>query len=141
MPTRPQYHALTGAAGKSGSSLLVSRPVFISVAHPAPAMKAYIRVRQECEAILRESGLMCTILRPWYVLGPGHRWPVTLKPIYSLLETIPTTREGARRLGLVTLPQMVDALIWAIENPPLETRVLEVPAIRQLGSRSRAGSK
>jgi uncharacterized protein YbjT (DUF2867 family) len=35
-------------------------------------MKAYVRVRQECEEILRESGLACTILRPWYVLGPGH---------------------------------------------------------------------
>ena len=23
-----------------------------------------------------------TILRPWYVLGPGHRWPYALKPMY-----------------------------------------------------------
>src|SRR5579883_1167511 len=46
--------------------------VYVSVAQPAPAMKAYVAVRQECEQIIRQSGLNATILRPWYVLGPGH---------------------------------------------------------------------
>jgi uncharacterized protein YbjT (DUF2867 family) len=108
--------------------------VYVSVAHPAPAMKAYIRVRQEGEGILRAMGLTCTVLRPWYILGPGHRWPVVLKPVYALLEAIPATRAGALRLGLVTRRQMVSALLWAIENPPSETRILDVPAIRQVGS-------
>jgi len=66
--------------------------VFVSVAHPAPAMKAYIAVRQECEGIIRQSGLNATILRPWYVLGPGHRWPYALFPMYWLMERIPSTR-------------------------------------------------
>jgi uncharacterized protein YbjT (DUF2867 family) len=77
--------------------------VYVSVAHPAPVMKAYVAVRQECEALIRESGLHATILRPWYVLGPGHRWPYLLIPAYWLLRQIPSTREGARRLGLVTV--------------------------------------
>jgi hypothetical protein len=54
-----------------------------------------------------------------------------LKPFYALLESIPSTRVGALRSGLVTLEQMVDALVWAIENPPSETRILDVPAIRK----------
>jgi len=45
-------------------------------------MKAYIAVREECEEIIQESGLNATILRPWYVLGPGHRWPYMLLPMY-----------------------------------------------------------
>jgi uncharacterized protein YbjT (DUF2867 family) len=49
--------------------------VYISVAHPAPVMKAYIEVRSQCEAVINQSGMSATILRPWYVLGPGHRWP------------------------------------------------------------------
>jgi len=49
-------------------------------------MRAYIAVRKECEAILAASGLTTTILRPWYVLGPGHRWPVILLPFYRLAE-------------------------------------------------------
>ena len=48
--------------------------VYVSVAHPAPAMHAYIEVRSRCEDKLRQSGLNATILRPWYVLGPGHYW-------------------------------------------------------------------
>lgn len=108
----------------------VSHFVYLSVAHPAPMMKDYIAVRSECEASLRASGMNATILRPWYVLGPGHRWPYALVPFYWLAERIPATREGARRLGLVTLPQMIAALVQAVENPARGVRVVEVPEIR-----------
>jgi uncharacterized protein YbjT (DUF2867 family) len=107
--------------------------VFVSVAHPAPAMKAYIAVRQECEQIIQESGLNATILRPWYVLGPGHRWPYLLLPMYWLMERIPSTRESALRLGLVRLPQMLKALVFAVENPAQGIRTVDVPAIRATG--------
>jgi uncharacterized protein YbjT (DUF2867 family) len=75
----------------------------VGVAHPAPAMHAYIAARSACEAELQASMLNATILRPWYVLGPGHRWPYALIPFYWLAKRIPSTREGARRLGLVTV--------------------------------------
>ncbi|MEO8128641.1 MAG: NAD(P)H-binding protein [Bryobacteraceae bacterium] len=106
--------------------------VYVSVAHPAPLMKSYIEVRRECETEIERAGLIATIVRPWYVLGPGHWWPVALKPFYSLLEAIPSTREGARRLGLVTLDQMTETMLRAIENPPDSTRVLTVPEIRRM---------
>ena len=107
--------------------------VYVSVAHPAPMMKAYIAVRQECEAMIRESGLAATILRPWYVLGPGHRWPYLLIPAYWLFRQIPSTREGAQRLGLVTIEQMVSALVTAVENPAGEVRIVDVPQIQGSG--------
>lgn len=114
------------AAKKAG----VHHFVYVSVAHPAPVMKAYIEVRRECEGMIRDSGLPATILRPWYVLGPGHRWPYLLLPIYWLLEKFPATRDGAQRLGLVTLDQMVAALLHAVENPSHDVRILDVPKIR-----------
>ena len=120
------------ASGEVAKSAGVSHFVYVSVAQPAPAMKAYIRVRQEGEAILKTLGLTATILRPWYVLGPGHHWPAAMAPIYALLEAIPATRYGARRLGMVTLDQMASALLWAVENPPTESRILDVPAIRAI---------
>jgi uncharacterized protein YbjT (DUF2867 family) len=104
--------------------------VYMSVAHPAPAMHAYIAVRSECEDALRASGLRATILRPWYVLGPGHYWPYALKPFYWIAERIPSTSEGAKRLGLVTIDQMIRALASAVDNPPEDTRIMDVPAIR-----------
>jgi uncharacterized protein YbjT (DUF2867 family) len=107
--------------------------VYISVAQPAPVMKDYIKVRSECEAMIRQSGMNATIMRPWYVLGPGHRWPYLLLPFYRLMELIPQTRQGATRLGLVTLEQMTQALLCAVENPPPNVRVVEVPEIRSPG--------
>jgi uncharacterized protein YbjT (DUF2867 family) len=105
--------------------------VYVSVAQPAPVMKSYIQVRAECEAIIADSGLNASILRPWYVLGPGHRWPVVLIPIYALFEHLPGTRDSATRLGLVTIDQMVAALSWAVENPATGRKIISVPEIRK----------
>lgn len=104
--------------------------VYVSVAHPAPIMHAYVAVRERVEAILRDSSLPHTILRPWYVLGPGHRWAYVLLPIYWVAELMPTKRETARRLGLVTLRQMLAALTYAVDTAGTESRVFDVPAIR-----------
>jgi len=106
--------------------------VYVSVAQPAPMMKDYLAVRAEGESLLRASGLNATILRPWYVLGPGHRWPYALIPAYWICELLPPTREAARRLGLVTLNQMLAALVNAVENPAIGIRVVEVPEIRKV---------
>src|SRR5437764_958513 len=70
------------ASARAAKSAGVAHFVYVSVAQPAPVMKAYIAVRQECEGVLKDCGLTATILRPWYVLGPGHRWPAMLKPLY-----------------------------------------------------------
>jgi uncharacterized protein YbjT (DUF2867 family) len=104
--------------------------VYVSVAQPAPVMKFYVGVRAEAEKMIRESGMNAIILRPWYVLGPGRRWPIFLKPMYWLMERIPSTRESAQRFGLVTLAQMVAALVRSIENPANGVRILGVPEIR-----------
>jgi uncharacterized protein YbjT (DUF2867 family) len=108
--------------------------VYLSVAHPAPVMQAFIDVRTEGEGMIRASGIATTFLRPWYVLGPGHVWAYALVPAYWVLERIPKTKDSAQRLGLITIDQMVGALLWAIENPPQEIRILAVPEIRRLGS-------
>jgi nucleoside-diphosphate-sugar epimerase len=105
--------------------------VYVSVAQPAPVMKAYQTVRAIAEGHLAGSNLSATILRPFYVLGPGHRWPIVLIPIYALLERLPGTRTSALRLGLVTIDQMVAALVWAVEFPPEATRFFTVPDIRK----------
>jgi len=104
--------------------------VYISVAHPAPVMKAYIEARTQAEEAIRAARLNATILRPWYVLGPGRRWPAALAPIYGILSWLPPTRESARRLGLVTLPQMIGTLADAVEQPAKGVRIVEVPQIR-----------
>jgi len=106
--------------------------IYLSVAQPAPMMQAFIAVRSEGERMIRESGMPATFVRPWYVLGPGHRWAYVLLPFYWICERLPATRESARRLGLVTIAQMLDTLVWAVENPAEDVRILDVPKIREL---------
>jgi len=117
-------------AVKAAKAAGVRHFIYVSVARPAPVMREYIAARSEAEGAIRASRLDATILRPWYVLGPGRRWPLLLKPIYWLMEALPSTRESARRLGLVTLPQMIQTMASAVESPPTGVRVVEVPEIR-----------
>lgn len=104
--------------------------VYVSVAQPAPIMRDYIAVRAAGEAAIRASGITATILRPWYVLGPGHQWPRLLLPLYALLGAIPATSAGAQRLALVTHAQLIAALAGAVEAPADGVRLMEVPCIR-----------
>jgi uncharacterized protein YbjT (DUF2867 family) len=107
--------------------------VYVSVAQPAPVMKEYQQVRAECEEEIRASGLNATILQPWYVLGPGHRWPYLIVPLYWLMYVLPPTRDLARRVGLVTLDEMIGALANAIETPCFGVRTFRVVDIRTAG--------
>jgi len=105
--------------------------VYVSVAHPAPLMHAYIEPRVQVEEAISSSGLNATILRPWYVLGPGHRWPYLILPAYWIMGAIPSKRATDARLGLVGLKQMIAALVEAVENPAQGIRIIEVPDIRR----------
>jgi nucleoside-diphosphate-sugar epimerase len=133
-----QFRAIDGAsfaaALTAARAAAVRQVVYVSVAQPAPVMQAYVRVRAECEQGLRASGLPATIVRPWYVLGPGRSWPRVLAPLYWLAERVPGTADGARRLGLLTLREMLVAMVWAIENPPEGVRVLDVPEVRRIAA-------
>ena len=105
--------------------------VYVSVAQPAPVMKAYVEARAEGEAAIRAAGLSATFVRPWYVLGPGHRWPYLVLPVYRLLHLFPPARDTARRLYPVTLGQMVATLVAAVEEPAAGIRIVETPEIRR----------
>ena len=110
----------------------VAQFVYVSVAQPAPVMRAFIDARAQGEQLIADAGLTASVLRPWYVLGPVHWWPIVLLPVYAIATALPTTRQSARRLGLVTLRQMVTVLVVAVEDPPPAgaVRVIDVPAIR-----------
>lgn len=122
--------AAVQAAGSAG----IRHFIYVSVAQPAPVMASYIAVRQAGEALIRESRIPATILRPWYVLGPGHRWPVVLQPVYALMSCFAATRASSQRLGLVTLAQMVSALLASVERAPDGYCVMTVPEIRSAGA-------
>lgn len=116
------------AAQKAG----IQHLIYVSVAQPSPLMKAYIEVRKNGEGLIKESALNSTILRPWYILGPGHWWPYVLLPAYWILEELPSTRESTKRLGLLTLREMLRALIFSVENPAQGIQCLGVPEMKKI---------
>lgn len=118
------------AAAEAVQHSTIRHFIYLSVAHPAPAMKAYVAVRQEGERLLRESGIPATFIRPWYVLGPGHWWPYAILPAYWIWGAIPSQRDTARRLYPVKLDHVVNALVDAVEHPPAGVRVIEAPEMR-----------
>lgn len=69
-------------------------------------------------------------LRPWYVLGPGRRWPLLLSPLYWVLRQLPATRAQALRLGWIPLPAVCAAIAYAIEHPPAGIAVMETETLR-----------
>jgi len=103
--------------------------VYVSVAHPAPMMHAFVAVRQQGEAMIADSRLPATILRPWYILGPGHRWPYVLVPMYALMRLVPSLKAGAERLALLPRQAVIDTIVRCIESPPDRLTVLEAPQI------------
>jgi len=132
----PQFRAIDQVSFRASLRAAVAAEVrhfvYVSVAQPAPIMREYIAVRKECEAELAASGLCATILRPWYVLGPGHRWPLALVPFYWAAKRIPSWCEPADRLGLVSHREMVAALFRVVLFGGTGQTILDVPAIRRL---------
>lgn len=108
----------------------VAHFVYVSVAQPAPVMRAFVAARRAAETLIRASGLPTTVLRPWYVLGPGRRWPLLLLPAYWMFERLPSTRETALRLRPVRLAEMIAALVYAVEHPAARFDLVETPALR-----------
>jgi uncharacterized protein YbjT (DUF2867 family) len=115
------------AAAASGS---IRHFIYLSVAQPAPVMREYVAVRAEGEAILRATGIPSTFVRPWYVLGPGHRWPYLVLPLYWLASLVPSSRDTARRLYPVKLGRLLRAIVDAVDAPPVATRVIEADELR-----------
>jgi len=119
----------------AASGAHVQHFIYISVSqYPSQLMKDYQQVRAVGEKLLTNARLPSSILRPWYVLGPGHWWPLLLLPLYGLARLFPASRDRAREQGLVTIGQMINALLHAVHHPAQGTVIYTVPDIRHVGS-------
>ena len=65
------------------------------------------------------------------VLGPGHRWPYAVLPLYWLWMLSPKSRDTARRLYPVKLRNVVRAIGDAVDTPPNGVRIIEAPEMRR----------
>jgi NAD dependent epimerase/dehydratase family len=125
---------LTGGTGYMGSQLA---PLLLARGHEVRALTRIPSVAHlptGCHPVFGNAvsgGYESHVPAGCTFIHPGHRWPYTLVPLYWLMERIHSTRERALRLGLVTLSQMLNALVISISNPCMGLRILDVPAIRR----------
>ncbi len=111
----------------------ISHFIYVSVTmSPTKIMYDYQQVRKEGEQYCLSKNLNCTFVRPWYVLGPGHWWPVILLPFYGLAELVPSWKKAARAQGLVTIKQMLDTLAHAVAEEPVPQKIYEIADIRSI---------
>jgi len=120
--------ASADAAAKSG----VSHFIYISVSMvPLKIMEAYQQVRKEGEEFCVSKNLNCSFIRPWYVLGPGHWWPVLLLPFYGIAYLVPAWKEKIKGMRLVTISQMINTLVKTVEADPERKKIIEISEIKK----------
>lgn len=131
-----QFQSVDLPAGLAGARAAeqagVKNFVYVSVAQPLPFMHSYVAAREKVEAEIRALELNATILRPLYILGQDHWWPLPAWPFVRAGENLPG-RWGAafQRMGFVFHGQMVRALVRAVERPPRGVVVWDVLRIRE----------
>ena len=135
---KDQFRVIDLASAKASAEAAkragVQHFVYVSVAQtPISFMTDYQQCRSEGEAAIRNTKIPATFIRPWYVVGPGHYWPLLFWPLFTILEWIPSTSKKARALRLVTLKQMLHTLLYAIDNiPTTGVNTIEIDSIRKM---------
>jgi uncharacterized protein YbjT (DUF2867 family) len=120
------------ASAAAASNAGVAHFIYISVAQvPTKIMHDYQQCRAAGETAVLATGLPATFIRPWYVVGPGHYWPLFFQPLFKILELLPATAQKARALRLVYLSQVLRVLVFSVEHPPTGVRILEIEDIRR----------
>jgi uncharacterized protein YbjT (DUF2867 family) len=112
----------------------VKHIIYVSVAQiPTNIMKDYQQCRADGEAFIRATEIPATFIRPWYVVGPAHYWPLLFSPLFKILEWIPSTSQKAKALRLVSLKQMLNTLVYAVEHEPKDKiNIIEIESIRKM---------
>ena len=108
--------------------------IYMSVAQtPTKIMKDYQYCRASGEAEIKKTNIPSSFIRPWYVVGPSHYWPLLFLPFLKILEFIPQTSKKAKLLRLVYINQILKTLLYAIKNPPEKgIKIYEIEEIRRI---------
>lgn len=119
-------------AVKAAANTSIQHFIYLSVAmYPTRIMKDFQQVRAQGEALLLQQKFASSFIRPWYVLGPGHWWPLLLKPVYLILQLFPSTRAAAKNLDTVTINQIIKAMVDCIKKQARENSIFDVQTIKQ----------
>jgi uncharacterized protein YbjT (DUF2867 family) len=106
--------------------------IYLSVAMTESSMmQEYTNVRKQGEAYIQSKHLVCTFIRPWYVIGPGHYWPLLLMPAYGIAQLRPQWKQKTKGMELLNINLLLRTLVKAIEAPPPRQRLFEISHMKK----------
>lgn len=106
--------------------------IYLSVAMTeSSVMKEYRDARKQGEAYALSKHLVCTFIRPWYVVGPGHYWPLLLVPFYGVAQLVPQWKQKTAGKELIGIKLLLSTFLKAIEAPPQKQRVFEISHMKK----------
>jgi uncharacterized protein YbjT (DUF2867 family) len=112
---------LAGACAAAG----VQRLVHVSaLGADAQAPSAYLRSKAAGEAVLEQSGLVLTMLRPSVIFGAGDRFLNLFARLQAVLPVIPLAGAGAR-FQPVWVDDVAEAIVRALNDPATAGQTLE----------------
>ncbi|MBK8485050.1 MAG: NAD(P)H-binding protein [Saprospiraceae bacterium] len=112
--------------------------IYLSVAmEPSSIMKDFQEAKSLGEKYLESLHLNSIFVRPWYIIGPGHWWPIFFIPLFKLLEIIPATSMKARKFSLITIHQMISSLIYIINHIDKVPKYVEIENLKTLNPNSK----
>jgi uncharacterized protein YbjT (DUF2867 family) len=103
-----------------------ARFVFLSSLGSDSGTSAYHRSKRDAEAIVRESALRWTIVRPGNVYGPGDEVISVLLKLMRTLPALPVVEDGEQPFQPIWHHDLANALAETIARDDLAGRVLEV---------------
>jgi uncharacterized protein YbjT (DUF2867 family) len=119
--------ASADAAIKTGASHFIYMSVAMTDSN---ILKEYQAARKEGENYLLSTPLVCTFIRPWHVIGPGHLWPVFLQPLHQIRKLLFAGKKKSEKISFITIGQLLDVMMKAIESPPQKLRIFEIRHIK-----------
>lgn len=109
------------------------RMVFASVLGAAPDAGEFFRAKHLGELAVRESGLEFVIFRPSVIFGPGDHFTARLAAWVRRLPVIPVPENRRLRVQPVSVEDVADALLQAVEREDVVGRAFELLGPDPLG--------
>ncbi|MFQ5688869.1 MAG: complex I NDUFA9 subunit family protein [Gemmatimonadota bacterium] len=110
----------------------VSRFVYVSALGANPGGPAFLRTKYEAERLVRDSALEHVILRPSVIYGPGDHFTTRLAGLLRRLPVFPVLGSGSLRLQPVSVEDVSDVLMQAVERSDVRDSVFELAGPERL---------
>lgn len=104
----------------------VERFVYLSAVGARGDGGPFFRTKYEAELLVRDAAPGHVIFRPSVIYGPDDHFTSALRSLLRGLPVFPILGVGSLRLQPVSIEDVADALVQAVERPELEWRTFEL---------------